>query len=86
IEIITLKQLQYHDKPIVILNYQGCFDHLLAHFEYLFNNALAKPQYRALYSVVETPAQALEYIENYEPVSFESKWFLTDSGFQDPPK
>ncbi len=83
IEIITLKQLQYHDKPIVILNFNGCFDHLLAHFEYLFSQAFAKPQYRALYAVVETPLQAIEYIENYIPASFDSKWYLTDSGFHE---
>ncbi|MHA1675038.1 MAG: TIGR00730 family Rossman fold protein [Promethearchaeota archaeon] len=83
IEVITLKQLQFHKKPIVLLNFNGCFDHLLAHFEYLFSHAFAKPQYRALYAVVETPAQALEYIEKYVPVTFDSKWYLTDSGFQE---
>ena len=82
IEIITLKQLQYHQKPIVILNFNGCFNHLLAHFEYLFNHAFAKPQYRDLYAVVETPVQAIAYIENYVPVSFDSKWYRTDSGFR----
>ena len=32
-EILTWAQLKYHNKPIYLLNYNGFFDHLLAHFE-----------------------------------------------------
>ncbi|MHA1794930.1 MAG: TIGR00730 family Rossman fold protein [Promethearchaeota archaeon] len=82
IEIITLKQLQYHHKPVVILNSFGCFNHLLDHFEFLFQNSFAKSQYRALYHVAETPEAVFDYLNQYFPTEFESKWYLTKDGFE----
>ncbi|MDD0854308.1 TIGR00730 family Rossman fold protein [Halobacteriovorax sp. GB3] len=32
-EIITWAQLEYHTKPCYVLNFDGFFDHLLAHFK-----------------------------------------------------
>lgn len=81
LEVITLKQLQYHAKPIIILNVFGCYDHLLAHFQSLFDAALAKPQYQDLYQVVSTPEEAIAAITHYRPVNFESKWYHTKEGF-----
>ncbi|MCF2139458.1 MAG: TIGR00730 family Rossman fold protein [Candidatus Lokiarchaeota archaeon] len=65
IEIITLKQLQYHNKPIVILNAFGFYNYLLKHFEYLFTNSFANQQFKRLYHVVESPIAAITYFKQF---------------------
>lgn len=77
LEIITLKQLNYHQKPIVVFNAQGFYDQLLAQFESLIDRNFAKPECRRLYHVTDNVADALSYIDNYQPMAIRPKW-LTD--------
>jgi cytokinin riboside 5'-monophosphate phosphoribohydrolase len=63
LEIISFKQLGFHHKPIVFVNTNGYFDHLLAQFERGFAEALIHERFRDLYTVVATPQQAIEVIE-----------------------
>jgi|BioPla2DNA2_1021312.scaffolds.fasta_scaffold26913_3 uncharacterized protein (TIGR00730 family) len=74
LEIITLKQLQYHNKPIVILNIQGFYDGLIEVFEKIIELKFAKNDCRQLYFVTEDVGEALDYIENYVPQECSSKW------------
>lgn len=74
LEVITLKQLRYHDRAIVILNTDGFYDALIEQFEASITRQFAKEQCRALYSVCLTPESAIEYIENYRPPVLETKW------------
>lgn len=74
LEVITSKQLGYHSKPIVFLNYEGYYDPLFAMFEKSYAENFAKPVYRTLYHVSESVEDALCYIENYKPVELEDKW------------
>ncbi len=73
-EVITLKQLQYHEKAIVIMNPDGFYDNLLAHFDLLYHQKFAKSEYRDLFHIAKTPQDALDYIKNYQPGSFGVKW------------
>jgi uncharacterized protein (TIGR00730 family) len=81
LQVLTLKQLGYLRAPIVLLNVRaepstvGFFDHLLAHFEWLYKERFAKPEYRALYHIAATPAQALDYVEHYTATALPTKWF-----------
>ncbi len=75
LEVITLKQLQLHTKAIVMLNTDNFYGGLIQQFEEMYENKFAKPQKRKLYTVVSTPGEALEYIENYQPEELEKKWF-----------
>jgi hypothetical protein len=75
LEIITLKQLGYHDKPIVILNVSGFYDDLVELFEKIIHEKFAKPQSRNLYYVTGDVHDALNYIENYQGFTREDKWF-----------
>lgn len=79
LEIITLKQLQCHNKPVVILNINGYYDSLLKQFEVTINRQFAKPECGELYFVTDDVEDALEYIDTYVPYNFCSKW-LTDVG------
>ena len=75
LEVITLKQLDYHHKPIVFVNTNGFFDKLLEQFEHSYSTGFAKVNYRKLYWVVTTPEEAINYIENYRHQDLGTKWF-----------
>ena len=64
LEIITLKQLNYHQKPIVIINVDGFFDHLLEQFETIINCDFAVPESKQLYFATEDIQAALNYIDS----------------------
>jgi uncharacterized protein (TIGR00730 family) len=59
LEIMTLRQLAYHDKPIIIVNVGGYFDALLAQFERIFVEGFAHGRCRDLYTVVGSSEEAL---------------------------
>lgn len=63
LEIISFKQLGLHHKPIVFVNTNGYFDHLLAQFERGFQEAFIHERFRDLYAVVGTPEEALAFLE-----------------------
>jgi len=67
LEVITLKQLRYHAKAIVILDVDGYYDPLLAQFERMFDRRFAKRKFAQLYHVSTDPGEALEYLEHYAP-------------------
>ncbi len=77
LEIITLKQLRYHNKPIVIINTKGFYDKLIEQFDSIIDKHFAKPSCRNLYLVAGTVHEALDYIDSYTPYKYEGKW-LTD--------
>lgn len=76
LEVMTLKQLGYHQKPIVYLNTDGYYDHLLAMFEHIYAENFAKPEYRQLYHISESPEEAIEYLQQYQPPQLPDKWFV----------
>ncbi len=63
-DVIVGKQIGAHNKPIVIVNINGFYDKLLEHFEHMFAENFANKE-DSLYAVVETPTQAMHYLENY---------------------
>jgi cytokinin riboside 5'-monophosphate phosphoribohydrolase len=75
LEVITLKQLDYHRKPVVFINTGNFFHHLFLQFEQAFNEQFSKTEYRQLYHVAGDPREALEYIEHYQPGEVINKWF-----------
>ena len=75
LEVITLRQLEYHTKPIVFINTNNFFDNLFKQFEVSYNEMFAKDIYRELYFVAQNAVEAMEYIANYVPVVLDSKWF-----------
>lgn len=62
LEIMTLRQLAYHDKPIIIINLDGYFDPLLEQFERIFSQGFTHGRYRGLYRVVSDVDEALELL------------------------
>ncbi len=62
LEIMTLRQLAYHNKPIIIVNVDGYFNSLLDQFERIFAEGFTHGRYRDLYAVVESSAAALDLL------------------------
>lgn len=74
IEVLTLKQLQTHSKPIIFLNINGFYNPLLALFEHFYELQFAKPSAKDLYFVAEDVPSAIAYIETYQAPFVENKW------------
>jgi len=75
LEVITLRQLSYHTKPIVFINTNNFFEYLFKQFEITYREMFAKDVYRELYFIANNAKEAMEYISNYKPFELDSKWF-----------
>lgn len=74
-EIITLKQLKYHTKPILILNINDFYTPLLTLFEHVYQARFALEDCKALYYVTSDIEEAVRYIDSYMPDTVREKWF-----------
>lgn len=61
-EVLTWRQLKLHNKPIVILNTEGFWDPLVSMIDHLIERGFARPENRALISVVNEVDQVLDVI------------------------
>jgi uncharacterized protein (TIGR00730 family) len=76
LEIITLKQLGQHAKPIVIVNTQDFYAPLLQLMERIYRERFAKPEYRQLYHFASDVGEVFSYLATYQPASISvTKWF-----------
>lgn len=66
LEIITLKQLGYHTRAIVLLDPQRFWDPLLAQLARIVEERFARPDLAQLWRVTRDVAEALGYLERYE--------------------
>lgn len=77
-EMITLKQLKYHNKPIVILNAGGFYDHLIRLFDTFISSNFVDEVYRNLYFITGSAEEAIRYIDGYAPYEYADKWMTTE--------
>lgn len=75
LEVMTLRQLSYHTKPIIFINTNNFFKYLLKQFEVSYKEMFAKDLYRDLYFVANNSVEAMQYLENYKPIELDNKWF-----------
>ncbi len=73
IEVITLKQLRYHDRAIVFLNTLGFYDALITFLHQQSRDGFVRPEHQSLYHVADTPAQILSYLDTYAPTPMPDK-------------
>ena len=73
LEILTLRQLQAHTKPIILLNTAGYYASLFALFAHLYRERFAKP-FENLYHVADDVDGIFDYLDAYEPFLAPSKW------------
>ena len=74
-EVLTLKQLDYHQRPIALINTNGFFDPLLGFFEQLYDAQFTRTRSEELIHVASDPAAALDFIEQHATASPPSKAF-----------
>jgi len=76
-EMITSKQLQFHNKPLVFLNVNNFYDRLFDFLEQVYAHNFAKPVYKELYYIANDVQSAIKYIEeyDYDKVIDTEKWF-----------
>jgi len=75
LEVITLKQLKYHTKPIVIINAEDFYEPLINMFEQFYKQSFAKEDFKKFYFIAKNPSEAIEYIKNYKHQDVKDKWF-----------
>ena len=66
-EVLTLRQLGYHRRPIVLVNINGFFDPLMDFFERLREERFTRANHDTLMHVTDTAVKALAYIEQNAP-------------------
>ncbi|MCB9454336.1 MAG: TIGR00730 family Rossman fold protein [Anaerolineaceae bacterium] len=75
IEVLTLKQLQFHQKAIVFLNTDNFYAPLLDLFGHFYDHNFARSSHRALYHVAPDVDAVFNYLDTYQPQAIETKWF-----------
>lgn len=64
-EVLTLKQLGVHSKPMIIYNYKGYYDELIAMMNASVGKRFMSDKVNLLYSVAATEEEVFEQLENY---------------------
>ena len=80
LEILTLKQLKFHNKAIVFLSHHNFFNSLIDLFDHIYSEKFAKEDYKKLYCFTDNIDTALQYIDQYKPVELKDKWFKKPNG------
>lgn len=75
-EILTLNQLRYMLKPVVLLNTNGYYDRMGSFFEIMYKENCAREMCRRLYAFADTPEQAMDAVSRWQAPEL-SRW-LTD--------
>lgn len=73
-EAMTLKQLELHTKPIVILNHQAFYTSMIQQFQIALNENFIREQFENLWFSCETITHAFDYIESYKYTPYQ-KWY-----------
>lgn len=64
-EVITLKQLGIHNKPVVFINTENFFRLFFDFITRAKREGFIDRKYDELYRIVETPFEAVEYVKTY---------------------
>lgn len=84
VEILTLKQLGYHDRPIVLLDPQGYWRPLRAQLDAMVEHRLSAPSMLSLFEVATDPDDALERLLVQRPAPPAPRARAAMEVFEDP--
>jgi uncharacterized protein (TIGR00730 family) len=73
-EILTLKQIQVHTRPLVLLNTAGFYGPLIELFEHFYRERFAKAECRELCHFAADVPAAFAYLDSYQPPAG-ARWF-----------
>ena len=63
LEILTLRQLQFHHKPVALINTDHFYDRLIHLFEHVYEQEFAVQEHRETYHISPDVHGAITYIE-----------------------
>lgn len=69
-EVLTLKQLGRHNKPIVFYNLAGYYDNLMAFMHHCSDEGFIRKNCHKLYNVTDNNDKVIDCIENSKPLNF----------------
>lgn len=73
-EILVAKQLGYHNKPVIFVNFDGYYDNMFKMFDTVYENKFAKEEMKSLYFIAKDVDDVFEYLSTYSPKEFVYKW------------
>lgn len=73
-EMITGKQLGFHNKPLVFLNINNFYSPLMNFFEQIYTYNFAAQDSKNLFYVTDKPEECITYIENHVPAKLSEKY------------
>lgn len=78
-EVLTLKQLKRHSKPIIIYNVKGYYNPMIEMLDNAVKNGFMTDDCNQLYTVAETEQQIFEQLDNYVPFSYDKYNYLAEN-------
>ncbi|MCR5653119.1 MAG: TIGR00730 family Rossman fold protein [Ruminococcus sp.] len=75
-EILTLKQLRRHTKPIVIYNVNGYYNPLFRLIDEAIEKNFMADKCRELYFVTDSAEKVFEHLDSYRPILYNKYDFL----------
>jgi uncharacterized protein (TIGR00730 family) len=73
-EVLTLRQLRLHNKPIILVDTNDYFQPFIRLIEHIHTEGFVRPSYKLLYEVVAEPLDAIRHIEDYKPTPIPSRF------------
>jgi uncharacterized protein (TIGR00730 family) len=64
-EVITLKQLGQFNKPIIIMNINGFYDHLIEFFDHMVRGHFMRLEHKDIWQIVISAEEVVPAIVNY---------------------
>lgn len=75
-EVLTLKQLRQHSKPIIIYNVKGYYNPTLAMLKNAVSQGFMSDDCNRLYTVARTQDEVFEQLDSYTPYSYNKYGYL----------
>ncbi len=69
-EMLTLKQLARHTKPMILYNINGYYDTIIDMLNESVEKKFTNSESMGLFTVLSTPGDAVDYLNSYIPVNY----------------
>lgn len=79
-EVLTLKQLNRHTKPIIIYNVKDYYNSMLAMLDNAVSEKFMTNACNRLYTIADTEEEVFNQLENYVPFTYNKYEFLKKDG------
>jgi len=84
-EVVAWGQLNFHNKPLGLLNVNGYYNNLIKFLDHSVNENFIKPEHREMILVDNDPETMLTQLQNYIPPKFDkTDWILEMLNKQKP--